>query len=121
MLAGCPAELQDAAYQVGRHVGIAFQVIDDVLDVVASTADMGKETAVDLKLGLATAPVLFASEEHPELNAMIARRFGEPGDVLRALELVADSNGIARARDLAREHSEEVWWPRRCGLSGDAY
>lgn len=51
------------AREYGRRLGIAFQLIDDVLDVVQSSAAMGKETSVDLKLGLATAPVLFASEE----------------------------------------------------------
>lgn len=38
-------------------------MVDDVLDYVASDANMGKPTAADLRLGLATAPVLFAAEE----------------------------------------------------------
>ena len=42
---------------------MGFQLIDDVLDFVSSDATMGKPTAADLKLGLATAPVLFASEK----------------------------------------------------------
>jgi geranylgeranyl pyrophosphate synthase len=59
------------------------QVIDDVLDYVSSSEEMGKPTSADLKLGLATAPVLFAAEEYPELNRLIARRFSAPGDVER--------------------------------------
>ena len=50
---------------------------------------MGKPTAADLRLGLATAPVLFAAQKHLELNPMIMRRFSEEGDVGRARELVA--------------------------------
>ena len=42
---------------------MAFQLIDDVLDFVSSDAAMGKPTAADLKLGLATGPVLFAAEK----------------------------------------------------------
>ena len=50
---------------------------------------MGKPTAADLRLGLATAPVLFAAAKFPELNAMIMRRFCEKGDVEKAREYVA--------------------------------
>lgn len=63
VLAGGDQNTETCAREYGRHLGIAFQLIDDVLDVVQSSAAMGKETSVDLKLGLATAPVLFASEQ----------------------------------------------------------
>lgn len=43
---------EECAREYGRHLGIAFQLIDDVLDVVQSTAQMGKETSVDMKLGV---------------------------------------------------------------------
>lgn len=52
----------EIAFQYGRNIGLAFQLVDDLLDFVSSLADMGKPTAADLKLGLATAPVLFACE-----------------------------------------------------------
>ena len=47
----------------------------------------GKPSAADLSLGLATAPVLFASEQFPELNRLILRRFSEPRDVETAFRL----------------------------------
>jgi len=40
-------------------LGLAFQLIDDVLDYVASASELGKPTASDLRLGLATCPVNF--------------------------------------------------------------
>jgi geranylgeranyl pyrophosphate synthase len=42
---------------------MAFQLIDDLLDVTATDDDLGKPATVDLKLGLSTAPVLFASQQ----------------------------------------------------------
>lgn len=63
MLAGANEELSEIAYQYGRNLGLAFQLVDDLLDFVSSSATMGKPTAADLKLGLATAPVLFACEK----------------------------------------------------------
>ncbi|KAI7694037.1 hypothetical protein SSS_01865 [Sarcoptes scabiei] len=87
-LATSNQKLQQAAFQYGKSVGIAFQLVDDLLDFVSSQAELGKPAANDLKLGLATAPVLFASEKFPEINDMIARRFCEPGDVEYAFDAV---------------------------------
>lgn len=42
---------------------MAFQLVDDLLDFVATSAQLGKPAAADLRLGLATAPVLFAAEK----------------------------------------------------------
>ncbi|XP_020911337.1 decaprenyl-diphosphate synthase subunit 1 [Exaiptasia diaphana] len=108
VFAGCSPDVQDVAYQYGRNIGMVFQLVDDVLDFVASDAEMGKPTAADLKLGLATAPVLFACEKSPELNAMIMRRFKEPGDVEFARNAVYKSDSISRTYDLAREYSKEA-------------
>ena len=79
----------DAAYNYGRSIGIAFQLVDDLLDFEASSEQLGKPAAADLKLGLATAPVLFATTKFPELEDMIARRFNKPGDVEKAFEFVS--------------------------------
>lgn len=63
MLSGADESLTEVAFQYGRNVGLAFQLVDDLLDFVSSTSTMGKPAAADLKLGLATAPVLFACEK----------------------------------------------------------
>lgn len=63
MLGGADESLSEIAFQYGRNVGLAFQLVDDLLDFVSSSEAMGKPTAADLKLGLATAPVLFACEK----------------------------------------------------------
>ncbi|KAF7281663.1 decaprenyl diphosphate synthase subunit 1 qless [Rhynchophorus ferrugineus] len=108
ILAGADEELSDLTYQYGRNLGLAFQLVDDLLDFVSSSAAMGKPTAADLKLGLATAPVLFACEKYPELNPMIMRRFQEPGDVEKAFELVHKSQGLEQTQFLAKQHCSEA-------------
>lgn len=82
--------MEKAAFEYGSSLGIAFQLVDDLLDFVSSESTLGKPAAADLKLGLATAPVLFASEKHPELKQMIERRFSEPGDVEKAYRTVLE-------------------------------
>lgn len=57
------AQTANLAYDFGKNFGMAFQLIDDLLDVTATDDDLGKPATADLKLGLSTAPVLFASQQ----------------------------------------------------------
>ena len=91
-------DLVERAFQYGRNIGIAFQLIDDLLDFESSSKMLGKPAAADLKLGLATAPVLFASGQFKELETLIARRFARPGDVEKAFDCVKKSDGLERTR-----------------------
>ncbi|KAK2155396.1 hypothetical protein LSH36_241g02035 [Paralvinella palmiformis] len=81
VLSGCDESSIEQVYQYGRNIGIAFQLVDDLLDFISTEQLMGKPTAADLKLGLATAPVLFAAHQ---------------------------SNGIAHTKFLAEQHSNEA-------------
>lgn len=103
-LSGADESQQENAFEYGRNLGIAFQLIDDLLDFQSSQSELGKPAAADLKLGLATAPVLYASAQFEELDAMISRRFSEPGDVERAYAYVMSSDGLAKTRELAQKH-----------------
>ena len=106
VLAGVDQQLVEDAFQYGRNVGVAFQLVDDLLDFTVSADQLGKPAAADLKLGLATAPVLFAAEKFPELNTMIGRRFSEAGDVETAFQLVRESGGLQETKNLARRRCE---------------
>ncbi|XP_060552177.1 all trans-polyprenyl-diphosphate synthase PDSS1-like [Ruditapes philippinarum] len=92
VLGNCDEELAEAAYNYGKNIGISFQLIDDLLDFTSCDHVMGKPTAADLKLGLATAPVLYAARKYPQLNALIMRRFTHKGDIELARELVEKVN-----------------------------
>ncbi|XP_078519556.1 all trans-polyprenyl-diphosphate synthase PDSS1 isoform X1 [Lissotriton helveticus] len=106
---GCPdPKVHEIAYQYGKNIGIAFQLIDDVLDFTACAGQLGKPTAADLRLGLATGPVLFACQQFPELNTLIMRRFSLPGDVDRAWQYVRQSDGVQQATYLARRYCHEA-------------
>jgi len=104
ILSGATEEEIKAAYDYGRNIGVAFQLIDDVLDFVSSADLLGKPAAADMKLGLATAPVLFATKKHPQLNDLIGRRFGQRGDVEEAFKLVLESGGLEETKSLARQY-----------------
>ncbi|MGG6266091.1 solanesyl diphosphate synthase [Leptolyngbya sp. AN03gr2] len=93
-------------YQYGRHLGLAFQVVDDIFDFTSSSEGLGKPAGSDLKSGNLTAPVLYALEEKPYLEELIDRGFAQEDDLEQALALVRGSEGIQRARDLATYHAK---------------
>ncbi|XP_042254902.1 decaprenyl-diphosphate synthase subunit 1 [Thunnus albacares] len=108
ILVNSDPDVHEIAYQYGRNVGIAFQLVDDVLDFTTGAAQLGKPTAADLKLGLATGPVLFACQQFPELHAMIMRRFSSKGDVDRAWQYVLQSDGVQQTKYLAQRYCQEA-------------
>ncbi|KAJ1728239.1 coq1 putative hexaprenyl diphosphate synthase [Coemansia sp. Benny D160-2] len=110
ILSNATDDVVEATYIYGRQLGIAFQLIDDLLDFTAtSTAQLGKPVGADLELGLATAPVLYAWQQFPELGPLVARKFAHEGDAAKAWELVHASDGaIARTRALAQRYVDHA-------------
>ncbi|CAM9337252.1 unnamed protein product, partial [Phaeothamnion confervicola] len=97
---------QDIAHEYGKRVGLAFQLVDDVLDFEGNDFTLGKPALNDLRQGLATAPVLLATERSPHLQQLINRKFNMPGDVDAVLQLVHESGSIQRTKDIARVQAE---------------
>lgn len=81
VLSGSAPEVVEAAYSYGRNLGLAFQLVDDMLDFTVDEVELGKPAGADLELGLATAPLLFAWKQNPELGPMVGRKFSQEGDV----------------------------------------
>lgn len=107
LLGNYPPEWVQCAYRYGKHLGLAFQLVDDVLDYEGNLQTMGKPALNDLKAGLATAPVLFAAQQHPhQLDPLLERKFKHDGDVETALHHVLSSKGIEKTTELARVHAE---------------
>jgi all-trans-nonaprenyl-diphosphate synthase len=106
ILSSVSPEIAENLYGYGRNLGLAFQIVDDILDFTSPTEVLGKPAGSDLASGNLTAPVLYALEEKPYLKVLIEREFSEDGDLEEALELVKSSEGIARSRKLASEHGK---------------
>jgi len=102
------SDIAVAAEKFGYHLGLAYQIIDDILDFTGTADVLGKPAMADISLGLATAPVLYASTECSELKPIIMRRFKEPGDPEKALQLVMSTNGVAKAEQLAVFHAQSA-------------
>jgi all-trans-nonaprenyl-diphosphate synthase len=106
ILSGVSNEMAKNLYHYGRHFGLAFQIVDDILDFTGTLESLGKPAGSDLKSGNLTAPVLYALEEKPYLGVLIEREFSEEQDLEQAIALVKDSRGIERSCELASHHAQ---------------
>ncbi|XVF40082.1 hypothetical protein PTKIN_Ptkin01aG0083400 [Pterospermum kingtungense] len=93
------------AFEYGKNLGLAYQFIDDILDITGTSASLGKGSLSDIRQGIITAPILFAMEEFPQLQAVIEQGFKNPANVDTALEYLWKSHGIQRTRELAAKHA----------------
>ena len=106
VLSDLPEAQTRSLYGYGRGFGLAFQIVDDILDFTGSTDSLGKPAGSNLKSGNLTAPVLYALEEKPYLEILIEREFAQEGDLEQALTLIKESRGIERSRALAAHHAK---------------
>ena len=106
ILSNTHTNIQNQFYNYGKHLGLAFQIIDDILDITGANQTMGKDSGSDIKNGNLTAPLLFALHECPFLSKLIEREFEEEGDKEQAIKLIQSTHGLEQAKDLAIEHSQ---------------
>ncbi len=91
----------------GREVGMAFQIVDDILDFTSDETRLGKPVGSDLRQGLFTLPALCYLEQHPgdhDLNSLLNGRAGDPEVVTRVVQAVCNSGAVDAAFDEARAY-----------------
>jgi octaprenyl-diphosphate synthase len=105
---GAGPEQVKALGRFGRHVGMAFQLRDDVLDLWGDAARTGKTLAADLAEGKLTLPVIIAMEREPgireELQRLAREPVRDPEDLARVVEAAQRSGGLLLTQErMARE------------------
>lgn len=109
ILAGASTDLIVALRTYGERLGLAFQVVDDVLDFVADTDTLGKPVGSDLRQGLVTLPVLLLLENEPD-HPTLQRALMHPSNetVEEAVRVVVTSPAVEQALAIARDYSERA-------------
>ncbi|MCR4429927.1 MAG: polyprenyl synthetase family protein [Tepidanaerobacteraceae bacterium] len=111
--ASCGAHIKvvRALNQYGVKLGIAFQLIDDLLDVTCDEYDIGKPGGADIREGVITLPVIYAlqkSLQKDELRYILQKQKQTVKDTETALEIVRDSGGVEYTRWLAGRYVEKA-------------
>lgn len=103
LVAGLERDHVDGLAEFGHSYGMAFQVVDDILDVVATDSELGKPAGHDMAEGVYNLPVLrtLAGRGGDELRALLGGPLGETHRA-RALDIVRAGDGVAEAADTAR-------------------
>lgn len=114
VLSDASAEVAENLYNYGRNLGLAFQIVDDILDFTGSAEVLGKPAGLDLASGKLTSPVFYALKQQPYLEILIEREFSEPEDIERAFDMIKNSDGIEQARQLAKELALKAAQSLRC-------
>ena len=89
----------------GKHLGTAFQVVDDILDFEGIAAEIGKPVGTDLASGILTLPALLLVKQHPEDNPVIALCKGlDPEEnIKRAVDMIHNMGIVAEAYAIAED------------------
>lgn len=107
-LIGAAGSAQVEALRVyGLHLGIAYQLIDDVLDYRGDAAQLGKNLGDDLAEGKMTLPLIQALQSAAPADAKLIRAAvsGRQGDLSAMVAIVAGTGALDFTRDLARDHA----------------
>lgn len=112
---GLVAHLEESRAQAlerfGHHLGMAFQIADDVLDYTATEAQIGKPVGADLRQGTITLPLMYALREEdaaPRIRALLAREPVSDAAYSEVVSLVRTSPAIARAERHAHEFADRA-------------
>ena len=111
VIAERPADECEALESYGTNIGIAFQLVDDMLDYSAKQATLGKTVGDDFREGKITLPVILAFRRGDEEERAFWRRTMErleqqDGDLEHALDLMQRHNALADTLDRARHYGK---------------
>lgn len=102
---GAPRTFYHPLGRYGHYLGMAFQVTDDILDMVADESELGKPVGSDLRQGLITLPAIYVLRQNgveaARLRAIVKTRVKTDAEVHEAIELIRKLGGIRYARRIA--------------------
>lgn len=104
---GAPEKVVRSLTLYGHNLGMAFQVTDDILDMIADEKELGKPVGSDLRQGILTLPTIFAlrnSGHKKRLQDIVAKRDKSESDVHEAIRIIRESGGIDASFEIARRY-----------------
>ncbi|MEV4112724.1 polyprenyl synthetase family protein [Nonomuraea sp. NPDC049695] len=122
-LGGASEEVCEAAGLYGRALGLAFQAVDDVLDLTAEARGLGKRPGTDLREGVYGMPTLVALSHSPHrerLRALLTLDDPADADLAEARDLILGSGAAEHATAIAEDYSRQAVSAALCLPDGPA-
>jgi len=113
IVAGLDQSSVEQYRQIGRDLGMSFQLVDDMLDLTSTTEALGKPVASDLKEGKVTLPVCYALLSQipgalDKVRKVLEERDFRSVSVAEILDVVDQADGVERTRTLAANYAERA-------------
>lgn len=107
---GCAPKLCKELSNIGHNIGMAFQIIDDILDYTGSDESIKKTAGNDLKQGIYNLPFIYAYNN----NTKVFQKYFEKNkltdeEVYEIIELVKANKGVDKARELAKKYTSKAY------------
>lgn len=106
-MSGAPDTVVQALRDYGHCLGMAFQITDDILDIVADEVQIGKPAGNDLKQGIMTLPIIYALHNSPDkdvLRGIIEKRELRAEDVALGLEIIRATDAVEYSYGLVNRY-----------------
>jgi octaprenyl-diphosphate synthase len=111
ILSDAPPVIEESLARYGRHIGTAFQLVDDALDYQADEASLGKHLGDDLAEGKPTLPLIYAMQHGSDAQREMIRHAIENGGLDHLDEItraVASLGGLAYTARLAQSEADQA-------------
>jgi heptaprenyl diphosphate synthase len=106
----CSHELTNNLSRIGYDIGMAFQIIDDILDYTSTSATIGKPAGNDLREGIFTLPLIYAlDEDKTALLSLLSKENYSDEDIQRIISITDALGGIVKARMLAKRYTDRAF------------
>jgi heptaprenyl diphosphate synthase len=106
----CSYKLCRKLSNIGHNIGMAFQIIDDILDYTGSEIVIGKSIGNDIKQGIYTLPLIYALEEKSlDLSSILNKNFLDENDISCIANIVKKFRGIEKSRALAQRYTNRAF------------
>lgn len=97
-------------WNIGHNIGMAFQIIDDILDYSGSDKAIGKPAANDLRQGIFTLPLIYALKNDDGTTLQLVKKSSyDKEDVDKIISLVHEKGGVEKAQELAARYTEKAF------------
>lgn len=106
--ANCSAEAQIILKKLGTGIGMAYQIVDDILDLSSDAETLGKRTFADIQDGKLTLPLLYACEADAQNHIVLARLCGIESPSSEDIDAIQRMLGQSQAIELARGDALEI-------------
>ncbi len=110
MASECDDKLRRKLSNIGHNIGMAFQIIDDILDYTGDEMIVGKSIGIDIKQGIYTLPLIYALEKkNLDLSSILDKESYDENDLKGIADIVKEFRGIEKSKALAERYTNRAF------------